>query len=181
MIASDELNALREQINIVDVVAKYIPLTKKGHNYFAVCPFHGDTDPSMSVSEEKQMFHCFSCKASGNVFNFISLYENISYLEAVKKASEICHITTNFDYGSKVTINKNEKLYEIYDLARLFYKNNLNAEAGKRAKEYLNERGITDEIIKEFDIGVAFKNKHDLKTLLSKKYDVKDIDLSGRI
>ena len=72
------INEIRKSVNIVDVVSSYIPLTKKGKNYFGVCPFHDDHSPSMSVAEDKQIYKCFSCGASGNIFTFIENYENIS-------------------------------------------------------------------------------------------------------
>ena len=79
----EEISALRRQLNIVEVIRGYIPLEQKGKNYFGVCPFHEDHAPSMSVSEDKQIYKCFSCGAAGNVFTFVQNYENITFVEAV--------------------------------------------------------------------------------------------------
>ena len=80
---TDNLKELRQAADIVSVISSYLPLTKRGKNYFGVCPFHDDTNPSMSVSQEKQIYKCFSCGASGNVFNFVMDYEHVSFPESI--------------------------------------------------------------------------------------------------
>ena len=92
MITDEEIEKVRKSANIVDIISSYIPLTQKGKNYFGVCPFHEDHSPSMSVSEEKQIYKCFSCGAAGNVFTFVSDYENVKFLEAVKIVADKCGI-----------------------------------------------------------------------------------------
>ena len=89
MITNDQINAIRSKANIVDIIGSYIPLTQRGRNYLCVCPFHDDHSPSMSVSEEKQIYKCFSCGNTGNVFTFVENYENVSFLESVA----ICFVT----------------------------------------------------------------------------------------
>lgn len=79
-----EIEEIRKSVDIVDVIKKYIPLEKRGKNYFGICPFHKDTSPSLSVSPEKQVYKCFSCGASGNVVNFIMDYEKVSFEEALE-------------------------------------------------------------------------------------------------
>ena len=91
-IDSNTLNEIRNNRDIVDVISGYLPLTSKGKKYVGVCPFHDDHSPSMSVSKEKQIYTCFSCGATGNVFKFIQDYENISFLQAVKKCADMAHI-----------------------------------------------------------------------------------------
>lgn len=78
------IRKIRENTDIVEFIGKYIPLVKKGKNYFGLCPFHNDNNPSLSVSREKQIYKCFVCGEAGNVFNFLMKFENISFLEAVK-------------------------------------------------------------------------------------------------
>ena len=87
-ISNDEINDIRAKANIVDIIGEYIPLQKKGKDYKCVCPFHDDHSPSMSVSESKRIYKCFSCNAAGNVFTFLQNYENISFLEAVKEVAD---------------------------------------------------------------------------------------------
>ena len=83
-INEEKISEIRRSVNIVDIISEYIPVEKKGRNYFAVCPFHDDHNPSMSISPEKQIYTCFVCGAHGNVFNFIMDYENKTFYEALK-------------------------------------------------------------------------------------------------
>ena len=80
---TNTINEIRRKVDIVDVISSYLPLTEKGKNHFGICPFHDDTNPSMSVSRDKQIFKCFSCGASGNVFDFVMNYEHVSFKEAL--------------------------------------------------------------------------------------------------
>ena len=179
-ISNEEFNRIRTSVNIVDVIGSYINLDKKGKNYFGICPFHEDHNPSLSVSEEKQIYTCFVCGATGNVFSFVKDYENISFLEAVEKIAD--------NNGIKLThklnyIKRYNTEYEIYNLAVKFYKNNLKSKDGIKAKEYLKSRNIEDNIINDFEIGVSFSDNNLSKLLLSKKYDEKmltDIGLCGK-
>ena len=91
-IDNDTINKIKDSLDIVDVISNYVSLTSRGKNYFGVCPFHDDTNPSMSVSKEKQIYTCFSCGASGNVIKFIMDYENISFPEALKKCANMANI-----------------------------------------------------------------------------------------
>lgn len=162
------INEIRSKIDIVDLISEYIPLVQKGKNYFGVCPFHNDTNPSMSVSREKQIYKCFSCGASGNIFTFVSEYENISFKEALHfLAEKVGYKLDNIKIQSKPNIN--EKYYEMYDLTAKFYQNNINTTAGKAAKEYLKNRNIDDDIIKKFSIGFSLDKKNSLIELLTKK------------
>ncbi len=166
-ISPEEIAHIREQADIVEIIGDYIPLTMRGKNYFGVCPFHQDHSPSMSVSREKQMYKCFSCGAAGNVFKFVSEYENISFIEAVAKVAAKIGISLNISANYK-PVSKFAKEYEIMNLATLFYQNNLNTEFGLTAREYLHDRGITDEMIQEFQIGLSFQGNQ-LRDFLEKK------------
>ena len=167
-ISDEELNAIRSKANIVDVIGKYIPLTQKGKNYFCVCPFHDDHSPSMSVSYDKQIYKCFSCGASGNVFTFVQNYENVSFNEAVSIVAR--SVGLNLDFGPVKKNSNNFKLeLEIMSLAERFLQNNLKSSSGIDAKKYLEERGINEEIIAEFGIGLSLDNATSLKDLLLKK------------
>lgn len=179
-IDNNTLNEIRNSLDIVEIISNYLPLTSKGKNYFGVCPFHDDHSPSMSVSKEKQIYTCFSCGATGNVFKFIQDYENISFLEAVKKCADIAHVY--IDIGQAKEKNKHQELYDIYELSQKFYQNNINTELGKKAKEYLNNRKLDESIIKEFGIGLSLNEKDLLTKLLkSKKYDDKTLIRSGLV
>ncbi len=164
----DLINQIRSKVDIVDIISEYIPLTQRGKNFFGVCPFHDDTNPSMSVSREKQIYKCFSCGASGNVFNFLMDYEHISFREALVLLSE----KTGINIGNikvKKENNKYEEYYKIYDLALKYFQNNINTNYGKEAREYLKNRNIDEDIIKEFSIGLALSSRDSLYQLLTKK------------
>ena len=95
ILSNDEINNIRSSVDIVEVISRYIPLTQKGKNYFGICPFHDDHSPSMSVSKEKQIYTCFTCGATGNVFRFIQDYENVSFKEALKIVADFAGININ--------------------------------------------------------------------------------------
>ena len=165
---NDVINNIRKSVDIVDVISRYVSLVSRGKNFFGVCPFHDDHSPSMCVSKEKQIYTCFSCGASGNVFKFIQDFENISFLEAVKVVGDIAGISVgNISVNKSREVNKN--LYDIYDVSSKFYINNLSTNYGKSAKQYLHSRGITDDLIREFQIGLSLKEKDLLTRLLVKK------------
>jgi len=166
----EEIFDIQRKINIVDVIRDYIPLTKKGKNYFGICPFHDDHNPSMSVSPDKQMYKCFVCGAAGNVFNFVKDYKNINYYEAVKEVANKVGISIDIDtYTPKEDIKFKDE-YDIYDLSNKFYQNNLNTNLGKIARNYLTSRNINDDIIKRFQIGLSFSDNKLTDLLLKKGY-----------
>jgi len=179
-ISNEIINEIRNKTDIVDIISNYnIPLTQRGKNYFGVCPFHDDHSPSMSVSKEKQIFTCFSCGATGNVFTFVSKYEHIGFYDAVK----ILGTKVGYNLGNiKINKNKNSELYEIYDIACRFYQNSLNTANGKNAYEYLEKRKIDKETIKKFKIGLSFSKISLTDYLLNKKIPLKkliDIGISN--
>jgi DNA primase len=167
---NEELNEIRSKVDIVDIIGEYIPLVQKGKNYFGLCPFHDDHNPSMSVSREKQIYTCFVCGASGNVYKFLTDYDNISFSEAVKKLASKAGIVLKNDVKTYTKVISNEN-YDIFDIATKYYQNNINTSIGKEAKEYLLKRNINDDIIKEFQIGLAIDQVDSLfKLLVGKKY-----------
>ena len=177
MFSSSELGEIRNSVDIVDVVSSYINLTAHGKNYFGVCPFHDDHSPSMCVSKEKQIYTCFVCGATGNVFQFIKEYENISFAEAVRKVATIGGIDVKID--EMKPIKKESVLYDIYDLSNKIYQLNLNTSKAVTSREYLKKRGIDDNTIKEFGIGLALIKGNIAEALIKKGFDESDIIKSG--
>ena len=167
------INEIRNNLDIVDVISNYIPLVSKGKNYFGVCPFHDDHSPSMSVSSEKQIYTCFSCGATGNVFNFVANYEKISFKEALKKCADMAGIDLDIKVNNQDI--KNKDLYDIYNIAQRFYQNNINSTFGKKALSYLYDRGITDDAIKYFNIGLSLNENNALLNILNNKNYSKDL------
>lgn len=177
-ISYEEILSIQRKVNIVDIIRDYIPLVQKGKNFFGVCPFHDDHNPSMSVSSEKQMYKCFVCGASGNVFNFVMEYEKVSYYEAVKIIAD--KVGINIDIGTieKMPIKKSP-LYDMYEIAYKIYQNNLNTSYGKEAREYLRKRNIDNDIIKEFKIGLSTTGTEISSALKKKDFNEIDILKSG--
>ena len=174
----DKVNEIRKANDIVEVISSYLPLTKKGKNYFGVCPFHDDTNPSMSVSSDKQIYKCFSCGASGNVITFVMEYENVDFREALSILAKRAGIS--FNTGNvKNTSTKFDKYYKMYDLALKLYQNNINSHLGKNAIEYLEKRKISKDLIKEFKIGLAIDKDALTKVLTKKDYSTIEMEKYG--
>ena len=154
MISQDIINRIIEEVDIVEVVGSYLPLTPKGKNYWAVCPFHNDSNPSMSVSREKKFFKCFSCGTSGNVIGFVQKHEHITYYEAIAKlASKLGIDIEEFDTPE---FRKNKQYFLAMEEAKNFYQFYLkNTAEGLKAKAYLEKRNITEDIVEKFQIGLA--------------------------
>ena len=168
-ISNELVTEIQNRSDIVDVISKYVSLTKRGKNYFGLCPFHDDHNASMSVSPDKQIYKCFSCGESGNVFTFISKYNHISFNEAVSLLGQDKGYDIRIDTSYE---NKNSKDYEIYDYAVKLYQNNLYSALGKNAIEYLEKRKIDKETIKKFKIGLSLSKSMVTEFLVNKKYDL---------
>ena len=164
-IKDEEINAIREGADIADIISGYLSLKQRGKNFLAVCPFHDDHSPSLVVSRERQMFNCFTCRTGGNVFTFIMKYENVSFVEAVKIVADKIGYNLNIANLSDLsTANKED--YEIMEFSKKFYLNNIFTEKGISARKYLEERGIDESIIKEFNIGLSLDSKDTLYNFL---------------
>lgn len=181
MLENSKIEEIRKSVNIIDVIGEYIPLTQRGRNYFCVCPFHDDHSPSMSISNDLQIYTCFSCGATGNVFKFLMDYEHITFMDALAKVAAKGGIDINVNtYTPRKVINN--EIYQIYDIAAKFYQNNLNSSYGIEAKEYLKKREVDETIIKEFGIGLSLiKNDVLTNLLLKKEFKNDDLIKSGLI
>lgn len=166
-ISEEEITHIRNEANIVDIISSYIPLNKSGGDYVGVCPFHDDHSPSMHVSTKLNIFKCFVCNTGGNVFSFVQKFENVSYLESIKIVANKSGINFNYQIDKEST-RKFKKEFDIMDLSLKFYQNNLASQSGVDAKKYLLGRGIDDQIIKEFKIGLSL-NDNKLKEFLENK------------
>ena len=170
-----------ENVDIVDVVRRYVDLEPKGKNLFGVCPFHDDHSPSMSVSKEKGIFYCFTCHEGGNAIKFIEKYKKLSSIEAATFLAQEYHIDiSEFDRVSTQTSTIN-KYYNAMDTAAKFYSFLMNDEnLSKDAREYLKSRGIDDDTINEFKIGLSIEDSQALsKTLMSKGYLKSDLIITS--
>ena len=181
-ISEDDIKAIRQQADIVDVMSRYITLEKKGKDYKAICPFHDDHDPSLSISTDKQIFKCFVCGTGGNVFTFVQKIENISFLEAVCKVAELIHYPLHMDTSQfQPKVDQNQPLYDCVQSYIRFLTYELQSENGESVKRYLNQRKINEDIIKRFEIGYAPESSRSVKYLKAKGFNEQILTDTGLI
>lgn len=157
-IEQETINEIREKNDILDVVSEYVKLEKRGRNYIGLCPFHDEKTPSFSVSEDKQICHCFGCKKGGNVFQFIQEIKDIPFVEAVKELGSRVdiHVESNEPSSSEAIVNDHIKMIEMHELmANNFHYILKHTEEGEEALAYLKSRGFTDELINDRKIGYS--------------------------
>ncbi|MBP5282934.1 MAG: DNA primase, partial [Lachnospiraceae bacterium] len=174
MYYSDEIiEEVRKRSDIVAVISRYVNLKKKGSNHWGCCPFHNEKTPSFSVSESKQMFYCFGCRESGNVYTFLMKYENYSFPEAVRALAEMSGVNlTEVEYTEEQQkkISRRQRLLNINkDAATFFYFNLRQNPHGEVGLAYLKKRELTEETMKKFGLGYAGKNGGDLVKYLRQK------------
>lgn len=172
--AYDEfIERLRSQSDIVSIISEYVPLKKKGKNYWGCCPFHQEKSPSFSVTPDKGFFYCFGCHTGGNVFNFLMKIENVVFMEAVKLLARRLNIPLPQKEKSAEEIAREKELAKLWranEMARDFFHACLTKTSyGKPAREYLARRGITDEMIAAFKLGFAPQAWDKLSTALGER------------
>ena len=176
--SEDLIEEVRMKNDIVDVISGYVRLQKKGNNYFGLCPFHNEKSPSFSVSRSKQMYHCFGCGAGGNVFTFVMEYENFSFLEALQFLAERAGIELpkmEYSKEQKEKADLKSTLLEVNKVAAQYFYMQLMSPNGAVGKEYLNNRGLGDDIIKSFGLGYSNKYSDDLYKFLRNRGYSEDI------
>jgi DNA primase len=181
--------ATRERIraasDIVDVIGAYVPLKRAGANFTALCPFHKEKTPSFNVNPQKQIFHCFGCHKGGDVFTFVKEYENIGFMDAVRRLAERAKIPLEFENtpGAQESRHLKDQLLEIHDQLATRWQNCLaNEAAGQLARDYLAKRGVSAEAIKLFRIGAAPESWDDtVNWARSKKFDLDTVEKGGLI
>ncbi len=156
-IPENTIDEIRNAANVLDIVSGYVQLRKRGKNYIGLCPFHQEKTPSFTVSEDKQIFHCFGCSTGGNVFKFLMEYKSISFVEAVQEVAETVGITISYDKESGSEEQSIQEAYfDINVLAAKYFSNNLlNSEDGESARSYFKKRNIKLQTQKQFGLGYA--------------------------
>ncbi len=183
-IPEQKIEEIRNAADIVDVISGHVNLRKRGKNFVGLCPFHQEKTPSFTVSEDKQIYHCFGCGAGGNVFKFLMEFKNISFVEAVEEIAE--HLGIKIDYESHPSDAQQNELEELYELnvlaARFFSDNLLKSTDGEEAREYLKRRNIKQPTQKTFGIGYApYGWDHFLAHAKESKVDLTKAKLLGLI
>ncbi|GAX00094.1 DNA primase [Secundilactobacillus mixtipabuli] len=174
------IEQVRDATDIVDFISQYVQLQKQGKNFFGLCPFHEERTPSFSVTEDKQIFHCFSCGRGGNVFKFLMELENLSFQEAVVKVAAFSHVSLDEQIVNAATgagqhgdpqspTNQLIKLHQ--DATKLYTHILMNTEMGQPALDYLHKRGLTDQTISDYGLGYAPS-----KQLLKPFFDTRKVD-----
>jgi len=157
-IEQELINEIREKNDILDVVSEYVKLEKRGRNYIGLCPFHDEKTPSFSVSEDKQICHCFGCKKGGNVFQFIQEIKGISFVDAVRELGDKVdiHLEQQETAPTEGIVDDHIKMIEMHELMANNYHYILkHTEEGEAALNYLKSRGFTEELINDRKIGYA--------------------------
>ncbi|MDO8570947.1 MAG: DNA primase [Candidatus Daviesbacteria bacterium] len=178
----DDIELIKQKINIVDLISEYLPLKKAGVNFKAPCPFHQEKTPSFMVSPERGIFHCFGCGKSGDIYTFLIEKEGMDFPEALetlaKKAGVVLQRSSNFRSEIK---DKKTRLYEVNQKASQFFNYMLTEhKLGKKALEYLKKRGITDKTIKDFNLGYAPNSWESLtKFLKARNFTVEEMSNAG--
>ena len=177
-IAQETINRVLEEVNILDVISQYVDLKKRGKNYFGLSPFRSETKPSFSVSVDKNMWYDFGSAQGGNAVQFLIEYEKISFPEAIRSLAEKYGIEI-IELGDKEQNNLYDQLYEIHELACIYFENSLQDKSEKKAKYYLTARNFDDSIINKFRIGFARDKWDKLIKELKNKFDENLLKKSG--
>ena len=157
LIPESKIEEIRTAANIVDIVSEVVSLRKRGRNFLGLCPFHNEKTPSFTVSEDKQIFHCFGCHSGGNVFKFLMEYEKISFIEAVQGIARRVGIEIEYDeQQGKEKQSEQEILYDVNSVAAKYFSDLLlNKPEGETGRKYFQDRKIKIQTIRTFGLGYA--------------------------
>ena len=172
MVDKQLISEIKNSVNIVDVIGEVVQLTKAGRNFLGLCPFHGEKTPSFNVVEDKQFYHCFGCGRSGDVFKFIEDYRGVSFMEAVQIVGDQVGIrvqTLPPSQSRPQQADEKQPFYEIHQEAAKFYHAILmTTKMGEEARQYLYDRGLDDEVLRHFQIGLAPEGNYLLQSVSGK-------------
>ncbi|MFP4083019.1 MAG: DNA primase [Candidatus Aminicenantes bacterium] len=165
------VDQIRQAANIIDIASQYTTLRKRGQKHVGLCPFHSEKDPSFTVDEEKQLFHCFGCGMGGDLFTLVMEKESLSFPEALNYLAEKYNIPLPQKRKlSPQLLKLEEKIFNINEQTLAFFKKNLfNTQEGRQALDYLKKRNISEDIIQKFKIGYALNSWDSLLTFFQRK------------
>ncbi|MDC9590013.1 DNA primase [Xenorhabdus sp. XENO-10] len=152
------INDLLARTDIIDLIDVRVPLKKKGKNHQACCPFHNEKTPSFTVNSDKQFYHCFGCGAHGNAIDFLMNYDRLDFVESIEELAAMHGLEVPYEAGSgggQIERHQRQNLYQLMDKLNSFYQNSLNTPGAQSARQYLAQRGLSEEIIHRFAIGFA--------------------------
>lgn len=175
---SDNVEQIKERLNVVDVLSNYLRLTKAGVNYKALCPFHNEKTPSFMVSPPRQAWHCFGCGEGGDIFTFIEKIEGVEFIEALKILAEKAGVV--LEHTDPKLRTEKDRMYEICEKAAQFFTASLDNPSANIISDYLHGRGFNDKTIGEWRLGYAPDSWDALLSFLFKKgYRENEIEKSG--
>ncbi|SVC87436.1 uncharacterized protein METZ01_LOCUS340290, partial [marine metagenome] len=178
-IPQETIDRIHDTADILDVVSRHVDLKKRGRNFFGLCPFHNEKTPSFSVAPDKGIYHCFGCGNGGNAVNFIMEFEKISFVEAIQELGDQFGVPVEFT-GSDDSKEFFTHLYEIHQLAADLYHETLFSNRGEEAKKYLLDRGLSEESLKLFKVGLApAGSSHLWNAVKVKNYSQEVLEKSG--
>ncbi len=169
-IPKETIDRIIQSNDIVDVISEFVSLKRTGRGYSGICPFHNDKGPSLSISQDKQLYHCFGCGASGNVVGFIMQIRNLDYVDAIRYLADRANVKVEereYDPEEKKREDKKEAIYEMNILAARKFFGNLYKNTN--ALEYFKNRGIDDKTLKRFGLGYSTSAWEDLYSFLKSK------------
>jgi len=169
MIDPKSIEKLKNQIDIVDIIEHFLPVKKMGANYKCVCPFHDDKNPSMSISQSKQIFHCFACKAGGDAIKFVMDYEKLTYPEAIERIASLVNFSLEYTNDKAPTQKENKHILE---KANAFYRSEFFKH--EAAVRYIYSRGINDAMIEKFELGWAGDSASTIRLLQNENIEPKE-------
>lgn len=169
MIDPKSIEKLKNQIDIVDIIEHFLPVKKMGTNYKCVCPFHDDRNPSMSISQSKQIFHCFACKAGGDAIKFVMDYEKLTYPEAIERIASLVNFSLEYTNDKAPTQKENKHILE---KANAFYRSEFFKH--EAAVRYIYSRGINDAMIEKFELGWAGDSASTIRLLQNENIEPKE-------
>ena len=183
-IPKEIIEEVRSRCDIVDLVSSYLPeLRKRGATYKCCCPFHNEKTPSFTVNQERQIYHCFGCGANGDVFSFVQEYDKLDFLSAVQFLADRTGVKIIYDNNDNKNKDSKDTLLNINsDAANFYHKNLFNSDSGKLCREYLKKRSLTDDVLKEFQIGFSPNGWEELLSrALKKGYKSEAIEKAGLV
>ncbi len=170
--SEDLIEEVRSRNDIVDVINSYVSLKKKGNTYTACCPFHNEKTPSFHVSRDKQLYHCFGCGAAGTVYTFLQQYENYTFPEAVEFLADRAGVTLpkrEMTERERMEADYNSTLREVNKMAAGYFYYALRMKDGEPARNYLTDRGLSEDTIRNFGLGYSRMYRDDLYKYLKQK------------
>ena len=168
IIDKNSIEELKNRVNILDLISSYVEVKKNGSSYVCICPFHDDKNPSMHINNKKGFYHCFACKAGGDIFRFVQDYDKIDFNEAVQKIANIYKFTLNYTNTKKYDKN----IYQILPILNSFYIQNLYKYPN--ILKYLYNRGLDDNDIKNFNLGFAPSSNETLRLIKNENIELKN-------